>query len=176
LSEVRKRLEQKPLTEPGEATQTDRCFEAGVKSFEAGNYAEAIAWFHNALELAPDDIVLPFAYVQAFFANDEYKKAAEVLRTTLSEAPPEEEGVFYPRGLYPDDNVLNGQIKQLSRAVRLNPFDANLQLLLGYQLLGMGRLDEAAEPLQKAQQDSDNHQAATLLMSLLEKLKNADEK
>jgi len=58
----------------------------------------------------------------------------------------------------------------------INPFDANLQLLLGYQLLGMGRLDEAAEPLQKAQQDSDNHQAATLLMSLLEKLKNADEK
>ena len=86
-------------------------------------------------------------------------------------ASPEKEGVFYPRGLYAEESVLLQQIDQLSRAVQLNPADSDLRLLLGYQLLGMGKLDEAAVQLQTAALYSGNNQAATLLMKLLEKLR-----
>ena len=183
LEQAGKKLEESPPAGPQERTQADRYFEEGVKAFEGGNYAAAAAKFGAAMELAPDDIVLPFAYVQAVFAQGEYESAAEALREVMAKTavqsaakePPETEGVFYPRGLYPADDALQEQIKHLKEKVTQDPLDADLQLLLGYQLLGVGRLDEAAKPLADARLDYNNHQAATVLLNLLEKLKKADE-
>jgi tetratricopeptide (TPR) repeat protein len=174
LDEAQKKLEEAPPAEPAQETQADRYFEQAVKAFEAGDYAAAANRFHDAQQLAPDDVVLPFAHVQALFAGGEYKQAAEFLRKALIKASPDKEGVFYPRGLYTDESVLQRQVDQLARAVRLSPSDSDLELLLGYQLLGMNRLDEAVGHLQNAQQDANNSQAATVLMSLLEKLIKAD--
>ncbi len=176
LDQAGKKLEESPPVGPQEKTQADGYFEEGVKAFEAGSYAAAAAKFGAAMELAPDDIVLPFAYVQAVFAQGEYEKSADALREVLAKTSPEKEGVFYPRGLYPADDALQEQIEHLKTKVTQDPLDADLQLLLGYQLLGMGRLDEAAKPLANARLDYNNHQAATRLLSLLEKLKKADEK
>jgi tetratricopeptide (TPR) repeat protein len=174
LDDAQKKLEEKPPAEPADESQTDRYFEQGVKAFETGDYDTATAKFQDALELTPDDIVLPFAHVQALFANGEYEKAADGLRKALIKASPEKEGVFYPRGLYPDESVLQKQVEQLTRAVRLNQPDSNLELLLGYQLLGLGRYDEAVGHLQNARLNSDNSQAATALMNLLKKLIKAN--
>lgn len=174
VSEAQKKLEEKPIEKPQEATKADRYFEEAVKAFEAGDYDNSAARFNDAMELAPDDIVLPFAYVQALFAGGEYKKAVGVLRQALIKASPEKEGVFYPRGLYSEDSVLQQQVGQLAEVVELNAFDADLKLLLGYQLLGIGKFDEAVEHLQSARLDCNNSQAATVLMNLLEKLRKAD--
>jgi len=171
LEEAHKKFEQAPPAEPAEESQTDRYFAQAVKSFEAGDYTAAARKFQEAQSLAPDDIVLPFARVQALFAAGEYNSAADVLRKALAVASPDKEGVFYPRGLYSDESVLSQQIEQLSRTVQLNSADSDLKLLLAYQLLGSGKLDEAAGHLQIAQLDSDNEQAATLLTNLLDKLK-----
>jgi tetratricopeptide (TPR) repeat protein len=164
-------LEEAPPENPAPESQTDRYFDQGVKSFEAGAYGAAAEKFHEAQKLAPDDIVLPFARVQALFAAGEYNEAVTVLREALISAEPDKEGVFYPRGLYSDEQVLSQQIEQLSRAVELNPTDSELRLLLGYQLLGTNNLDEAAEHLEIARQQTDNNQAATTLTNLLEKLR-----
>jgi len=114
-------------------------------------------------------MVVPFAYVQALFANEQYSKAVKVLRKALERVEPDKEGVFYPRGLYGDDQVLFEQIDRLAAGYRL---DADLQLLLGYQLLGAGKLDDAVEPLQQAEKDSANAGAAAILLSLLERIKS----
>ncbi len=121
------------------------------------------------MQLAPKDIVVPFAYVQALFADGQYQKAAEALREALLKSSPEQEGVFYPRGLYSDENVLNKQIEELSEAVRKNPIDARMRLLLGYQLLGTGKLDEAAVHLENARLNRYTNRAATQLIDVLEK-------
>ena len=118
---------------------------------------------------------MPFARVQTLFAAGQYNEAAAVLRKALATAAPDKEGVFYPRGLYSDEKVLSQQIEQLSRAVQLNPVDSDLRLLLGYQLLGMNKHNEAAEHLQIAKQDEKNNQAATLLTNLLHKLSKPDD-
>jgi len=123
------------------------------------------------MELAPDDMVLPFAYSQALFASGRYSEAAEVLRGVLANVTPEKEGVFYPRGLYTDDDILFEQIERLSQQAELYSFDADLQILLGYQLLGIGEIDKAIEPLQQANQDLENAAAAKILLDLLEKIK-----
>jgi len=121
--------------------------------------------------LSPDDMILPFAYSQSLFASGQYGEAAEVLRVALSKVTPEKEGVFYPRGLYNDDETLFKQIEELSAKAGLYSFDADLQLLLGYHLLGVGELDEAVEPLRMAALDLENAPSASILLGLLEKIR-----
>jgi len=162
-------LEKSTPAKPADETQTDRDFEAAVKAFEVGDYNAATTRFHDAMQLAPEDIVMPFAYTQALFAGGRYQEAAEALREALLKSSPEQEGVFYPRGLYSDESVLNKQIEQLAEVVRQNPVDALLRLLLGYQLLGTGKLDESAGQLENARLNSHTSQAAALLIDVLEK-------
>jgi hypothetical protein len=160
--------------EPEEVTLVDTYFEEAVKAFEANNYDKAAEKFGRAMELAPDDMVLPFAYSQALMADRQYLKAAEVLRDAIAKAKPEKEGVFYPRGLYPKEEVLVAQIDDLAEKAELFSSDADLQLLLGYQLLGIGQVDQALEPLMFASRDMVNAEAARVLLKLLEKIKTAN--
>jgi tetratricopeptide (TPR) repeat protein len=160
--------------EPAEVTLVDTYFEEAVKGFEAGNYDRAIEKFARAMELAPNDVVLPFAYSQALVANGQYSQAAAVLRIALAKVTPEKEGVFYPRGLYPKEELLLTQISDLAEKAELFSSDADLQLLLGYQLLGIGRVDQALAPLMFASRDMVNAEAAGVLLRLLEKIKTSE--
>jgi tetratricopeptide (TPR) repeat protein len=157
--------------EPQEATLADVYFEEAVKAFEVAQYNTAALKFAKAVELAPEDMILPFAYGQALLASQQYSKAAEVLRGALAKVSPEKEGVFFPRGLYPDEESLLKQIDRLAERAAQFSFDADLQLLLGYQLLGIGQHDRAVEPLMNAGRDLKNAKAAGILMELLEKIK-----
>ncbi|RKY06839.1 MAG: hypothetical protein DRP65_11215 [Planctomycetota bacterium] len=156
---------------PDAQTLADTCFEEAVKAFEDADYDTAADKFAEAMALAPDDMVLPFAYVQALFADKKYLQAAEALRRALAKVPTDQEGVFYPRGLYPEEDILFEQIDELTEAVPLRGFDPDLQLLLGYQLLGVGDLEPATETLRQAGLNATNTTSATILLNLLEKIK-----
>ncbi len=175
FADLREKLAQQ-AEEPYEATLADRYFEDAIGAFELDNYDRAAELFAKALELAPDDMILPFAYCQALFAAEKYTEAAEVLRAVLAKVSPEEEGIFYPRGLYSKDDVLFEQMDRLAKKAELYSFDGDLQLLLGYNLLGIGEIDEAVEPLRLATLDLKNAPAATVLLNLLEKIRIEDER
>ena len=161
---------------PDAETEADRYFEEAVKAFEDGHYETAADKFLRAMQLAPDDMVLPFAYVQALFASGRYSEATEALREALVKVSPEQEGIYYPRGLYADDEILFGQIELLNEKTQLYSFDGDLQLLLGYQLLGVGELDKADDPLRAAMKDLDNVTGAMTLLDVMEELRsNASE-
>jgi len=49
--------------------------------------------------------------------------------------------------------------------------DEDLQLLLGYQLLGAGKLDRAVELLQQVSPNSENTAPAVKLLELLKKIR-----
>jgi hypothetical protein len=160
----------KAQPEPAPQTLADTRFEEGVKSFEAGDYSTAAQRFANAMALSPEDVVLPFAYAQALFANKQYYQAADVLREALAKLPPDKEGVFYPRGLYANDDVLFKQIEELMNKQDDSGDNADLQLLLGYHLLGIGETGYAREPLERAGLDPKNAKAVAVLLKLQEKL------
>jgi len=162
--------------EPQEATLADVYFEEAVKAFEVAQYNTAALKFYKAIELAPNDMILPFAYAQALLASQQYSKAAEVLRGALAKVSPEKEGVFFPRGLYPNEETLLKHIDRLAERAAQFSFDADLQLLLGYQLLGIGQHDRAVELLMNAGRDLENAKAAGVLLELLEKIKTAQPK
>lgn len=161
--------------EPTQATLADSYFDEAVKAFEDGNYGIAIDKFAKAMELAPDDTVLPFAYCQALLAAERYSEAAQILREALKKVSLEKEGVFFPRGLYPNEDILLAQLDELAVKAESYSFDADLQLLLGYQLLGIGEHDKAVTPLINASLDLKNAEAAGVLLKLLEKIKTAEE-
>jgi len=174
LNEAHQKLEETAPPKPADETKADRYFDEAVKAFEAGDYATSTTKFNDAMQISPEDIVLPFAHVQALFAGGEYQKAGEALREALLKTSPQQEGVFYPRGLYPDENILKQQAEHLSQSVEQNPADASLRLLLGYQFLGMGKLDEAALHLENARLNSHTSQPAALLIGLLEKTRKVE--
>jgi len=173
FADVRERLAAEQAVEPDAETLADTYFEKAVEAFEQDQYTRAADLFAKAMELAPEDIILPFAYAQSLFAGEHYQDAAEVIRIALSSVNAEEEGVFYPRGLYPDDETLLAQIDILETNVELNSTDLNLQLLLGYHLLGIGELEAAEEHLQLASQDLLNVPSTEILLNLLEAIRTA---
>lgn len=169
FADVREKLAQQGA-EPNQPTLADSYFEEAVQAFEQGVYDVAAEEFAEAMELAPDDMVLPFAYSQALLANGQYAEAAEVLRNALAGISLEEKGVFYPRGLYADEETLLQQIEELTEKATLESDNLDLQLLLGYQLLGIGEVDKALGPLRRAMEDVKNAPAAKVLIELAEEI------
>lgn len=170
-ADVRQKLDQQ-AKEPAAQTVADTRFEEGVKSFEAGNYDAAADKFEEALRLSSDDMILPFAYAQALFADGKYTESADMLRKALSKVTPEKEGVFYPRGLYANDDVLYAQIEKLVDKMEQFDNDADMQLLLGYHLLGTGETGYAREPLERASLDMENASSAKILLRLADKIES----
>ena len=153
---------------PDLETYADRYFEAGVQEFEEGDYREAALKFRSAMLREPEDIVLPFAYAQAQFADGDYRQAAQTLRETIMEVPEEKISVFFPRGLYPDDAILQYQVRQLEEYVEGRSWDSDAHLLLGYQLTGIGEEERAIEYLQRAAEWRGNEGAAMRLLEASE--------
>jgi tetratricopeptide (TPR) repeat protein len=167
---LRANLEQQRAAAPAPQTLADTRFDEGVKSFEAGEYAAAAVKFDEAMRLSPNDMILPFAYAQALFADGQYDKAADMLREALKNATPEKEGVFFPRGLYSNDDVLFAQVEKLVDKADQAENDADLQLLLGYQLLGVGETEYAREQLEQAARDPKDAAPAGILLNVVEKM------
>jgi tetratricopeptide (TPR) repeat protein len=167
---LRAGAEQQRAAAPAPQTFADTRFDEGVKSFEAGDYAIAAMKFDEAMRLSPQDMILPFAYAQALFAGGQYDKAADVLREALRNVSPDKEGVFFPRGLYANDDVLFAQVEKLVDQVDRAENDADLQLLLGYQLLGIGETGYARETLEQAAQQPANAVPAGILLKVLDKM------
>jgi tetratricopeptide (TPR) repeat protein len=170
FADVRARLAEQAAQEPASPTLADKYFEEAVKAFENADYATALQKFADARQNAPDDMILPFAYAQVLFALGQYPQAAEVLRVAIEKIDPQKEGVFYPRGLYAKEETLLGQIEQLLTVTEQNPANGDLNLLLGYHLLGIGKTDEAIGPLEAAAQDEKNSAAAGALLELARKV------
>ncbi|MGD9110431.1 MAG: hypothetical protein PVG93_05780 [Phycisphaerales bacterium] len=170
FEDVRQRLAEQAAQEPEPETLADKFFEEGVEAFEEGDYEAAAKAFADATALEPNDLVMPFAYAQALFADEQYYEAAEILRLGLVNLPPDKEGIFFPRGLYPDDEILFEQIEQLKEKTEIFSFDADYKFLLGYQYIGVGEYDQAEELLTEAAVYERNTEATEILLRLLEKI------
>lgn len=159
---------------PTEVEKVNRYLENVAKAFAAGNYAKAVRQAKHAVDAVRDNAVLLFVYSQSLFAINRYDKAAAVLSEALTNPDVQQQGVFYPLSFYPDEDAWQEQIERLAKAVEARPYKAGLQLLLGYQLLGVGSYDEALETLQKAERNYVNKKAAVLLIQILEEARQGD--
>jgi tetratricopeptide (TPR) repeat protein len=172
-------LEQQPLVPQMTPEQREKQMQMKIirqidnisQAFVLGNYDRAIVRAQQALKQMPDNTMLRFTYSQTLFADGRFQNAAITVRSTLEMmAQTGQQDVFYPMSLYPDQTTLSQQIDRLIVAINAKPHDASLKLLLGYQLLGVGRIDEAVGYLQKASQDTINEKAALYLVKVSSKM------
>lgn len=147
-------------------TQADICFANAVNAFGEGRYDEAAGLFRDAVRLSPDDDILPFTYCQAVFASGNYALAANILREAMARVPANEPAVYFPRGLYKDDQILKAQIAGLENVIAAEPFSTDYQLLLGYQYLGLGELDKVFNAFNEAAKNPANADAAGKLLDI----------
>jgi len=152
-----------------EYVQPDPRLKDIADAFAAGDYQKAALKANQALTGEPNNAVLPFIYSQALFADGKYGQAADVLREAVRKLDPENQELFYPLGFYHDEDLLNDQIAALSETAAAEPSNADLQLVLGYQLLGVGSYDDALDALNKAHADYVNKEAAAVMIDILEK-------
>jgi tetratricopeptide (TPR) repeat protein len=152
-----------------EYVEYNRHLEDVADAFAARDYDKAAKQAEQTLTDEPDNPVVPFVYAQALFAAGKYSQSADVLREALTNLDTDKQQVYYPLGFYRDLTELNDQIAGLTEEAAAKPSDAELQLLLGYQLSGVARYEEALEALQKARPSYVNKEAATVLIDLLEK-------
>ncbi len=153
---------------PDDITLADIYFQGGVNAFERAQYALAAEKFGYAMDLAPDDIILPFVYAQALFAGGRYLATVDVIRRAVANLPADQPTVFYPRGLYADEAILESQIERLRLTLSQRPDDYDLSLLSGYHLLGIDRPAQARTYLTRAALDRHNEHAAGVLVDLLD--------
>lgn len=156
---------------PDEETLADIHFDNAVEAFAIGKYESAITEINRAMDLAPNDAVLPFTLSQGLFAEGRYTEAALTLREIFNDMPRDEETLYYPRGLYSEEAILDDQILTLSKRVEIEPFNGELNLLLAYHFLGTGQLDKVESPLLQAKLDSDNSVSTAIMQDLLNKAK-----
>jgi hypothetical protein len=149
----------------------EKFFDEGVRMFGNSDYSGAAKKFGAAKYLVPQDKFFAFAYAQAVFASGDYISAAAAVREAISKITPETEGIFYPRGMYSNEAAIKQQIKTLAEKVELSTDNASLQLLLGYNELGMNNLDNAEAALKIAADDRTNGPAAEALLKLIDRLR-----
>ena len=154
--------------EPVETEKTDPYVEKVANAFAAGDYVRAVGLSKQAIAAEPESFVLPFIHSQSLFAAGRYNDSAYELRKALDKAGTERKGVYFSPGLYPDKSVLDSQIAELKTAADSDLYNYDLQLLLGYQLLGVEKYDQAMNALEQAEKDSRNRAPARLLIAVLE--------
>ena len=159
-------------SKPQQNTRAGIYFDKGISEFITGRYEQAAKDFKQASHHDQESPFLSFAHIQALVAGGYYYEASQFLRTSLNKLSPQNDGVFFPHGLYSDEALLNEHIEKLKRIVADNPGRTELHLLLGYQLLGIGEYDEALENLQKAEHSYTNKEAASRLIEILQKVRN----
>ncbi len=164
FADIRQKLSAPSAVVPAEETEADRLFENGVDAFGSRDYRRAVDFFEDAMEESQPDVILPFAYVQALFANEDYYKAAEALKEAVENVRQEKDTFFYPRGLYENHDELNRQIEDLQRKAEIFSRNDDLRILLGYQLIGAGRVREGLEYLAELEDDFEYGQTARTLI------------
>ena len=175
FEDIREKLAEQNQQQPDAETLADKFFEDGVNAFEKQDYDAAAAAFADAIALDPDDLILPFAYVQALFASEQYFKAADILRLALEQMLADQQGLFFPRGLYAEDEILFEQIEKLQTRAETFSYDPDLPLLLGYQLIGVEQHEDARKWLEQAAQYDLNENSTNILNDLLDKLQEQPE-
>jgi hypothetical protein len=153
------------------AASIDNQLDKIAEAFASEDYFNAVYYSRRAIEQYPEDVPLKFVYAQSLMADNDYHRAAQALRQAIDAADIENDGIFFPFGIYPNNEILNTHIDKLKQKVRYEPSNTNYQLLLGYELLGIGKYSEASTALEKAKINLENEKYANILLNVIEKSK-----
>lgn len=141
-------------------------FDSGMAAFQAGQYAESLGKFNEALQQLPGDPVLHEMRALALFAVGQFQQAAAALNSLLAVAP----GMDWTTlvSLYGDLDDYTAQLRALEAYVSDNPENAAASFVLAYHYLVMGHNEQAIEMLQRVVRLQPRDTTAQRLLKMLE--------
>jgi tetratricopeptide (TPR) repeat protein len=120
-------------------------FDKARQAFYAGDYDGALQSIDAALKELPNDAVTHEFRALTMFALEKYQESAATLYAVLSIGPGWDWTTM--SGLYPDVATYAKQLRALEAAMRDQPDDPAVRLVLAYQYLTAGHDDAAKEQL-----------------------------
>ncbi|MBL8750422.1 MAG: tetratricopeptide repeat protein [Planctomycetes bacterium] len=153
-----------------ETTETlaKKYVELGDFYFEAGRFADAADAYSRARSYSPDNASIHFALADASFATGDYHFAAFLIGEAVRLQPSIVSAEIDRRVYYGDPKLFEQQMDELNRYVEAKPYDAQAQLVLGYNLRFSGRPVAAAAAFRRVLQVSPENRAAAAFLAALE--------
>jgi len=126
------------------AKEVARLLKLGREAFAVGEYGKASDRFEQAIAADAKVAEPHFLKAQAAFASGAYGDAVASIRAGLALDPALPGGAFDPKEPYgANAAAFAGHLAQLRKVIAVNPGEATLEFLLGYELWFIGEKVEA---------------------------------
>jgi len=143
-----------------------KLFDSGMAAFQAGQFAESLSKFDDALKLMPGDPVLHEMRAMALFAVGKFQQGAAALNSLLASTP----GMDWTTlvSLYGNLDDYTTQLRALESHVNAYLNDAAATFVLAYHYLVMGHNEQAIEMLRRVVRLQPKDATSQRLLKMLE--------
>jgi tetratricopeptide (TPR) repeat protein len=141
--------DEEPSASP-EADEAMARFDEARTAFAKEDFALALRYVDEAIDLLPSDAILHEFRALCLFAMGDYQEAAAGIYAVLAAGP----GWNWETlaSLYPNIETHTRQLRALEAHVRENPEDAAATFLLAYQYMTMGHIEAAVTMWERVSQ------------------------
>jgi hypothetical protein len=139
---------QQPNSQTGEEGQGNEYLEEGIRSFQGGDYRNAMRMAEHAIVDSPRDAEAHEVVSLAAFANKDYRTAATEAHAVIALGGVPSWNQVY--AIYQNADAYTSQLRALEDYVKEHPKSPEGQFLLGVQYLTTGYASEAHDHLAKA--------------------------
>ena len=135
----------------------------------SGDLKESEMYYSKAIELKPFAIEALYGKILPLIGQEKYPKVIQLCEKALTIAPNDSKAEYFI-GLanYYKKNYLNSE-KYLEKALNKYPFDLDINLMLGWTKLALGKKNEAISLFQVAQRNSPDNSRVKTAMDLINK-------
>lgn len=141
--------------------------ELGDFYFQAGRFPEAADAYARARGYAPDDASVHFVLADAAFASGDYPFAAFLIGEALRLDPSMATADTDKRLFYGDPKAFEEQMAMLEKHLASKPYDAQAQLVRGYNLRFSGQPVAAVESFRRVLEIAPENRAAATFLAML---------
>jgi tetratricopeptide (TPR) repeat protein len=161
-------IEDQPAVETTKTAQAQAAelLDSARANFRDGQYEQALQALNQAIDQAPDDLVLHEFRALVLFALGRYEDAAAGVYAVLSVAPGWNWSTLI--SFYPSVALYTDQLRALEEQVVAQPENAGLRFLVGYHYLTEGHNEAALKQFQAAAKLKPEDSVSRQLVGVLE--------
>lgn len=142
--------------------------ELGDFYFKAGRFLDAADSYGRARTYAPNDASVHFVMADAAFATGDYHFAAFLISEAVRLDPNIVSAEADKRLFYGDAKDFDTQMAELERYLEAKPYDAQAQLVRGYNLRFSGRSTDAIAAFQRVLEIAPDNRVAQAFLAALQ--------
>jgi len=135
----------------------------------SGDLKLSINYYSKAMELKPLAIEAIYGKILPLIGQGKYNKVIQLAKKALVIAPNDSKAEYYMGlGYYYEKNYLKSE-KYLEKAINKYPFDLDINLMLGWTKLALGKKNEAKSLFLVAQRNSPDNRRVKRALEVINK-------